>query len=70
MSSSNSPFLRIATLRGGRTNRKFTFYWNKENHYIYQEVSGFFSTSKEKMSLCASSWEMSYHACEMWVASR
>ncbi len=65
--TSTSEFKPIATLRGGRTKKPFKLYWNTENHHIYVERSGFFSTTKEKIGSFASSWEMAYHAAEAYI---
>lgn len=69
MPSSDSRFIRIATLVGGRTKKKYRLFWNRENHYVYQEVSGFFSSSMQKTELFASSESAAFHVAEMWAFS-
>lgn len=56
-----TEFKPLATLRGGRTKKSFKLFFNPENHCIYIEQSGFFSSSKVKTGAMASSWEMAYH---------
>ncbi|HVX91022.1 MAG TPA: hypothetical protein VHC20_05365 [Candidatus Paceibacterota bacterium] len=66
----SSEFKPLATLHGGRTKKKFKFFWNTENHHVYLEQSGFFGSSKVKTGAVASSWEMAYHAAEAYVFDR
>jgi hypothetical protein len=57
----------LGTIRGGRSKRPFKFFWHPKDHHVYVEKSGFFSSSKEKTGIYASSWEMAYHAAESYV---
>lgn len=62
-----TDFKPLATLRGGRTKKSFKFFWNQENHTVYIEQASFFSSSKVKTGIIASSWQMAYHAAEAYV---
>jgi hypothetical protein len=66
----SSEFKPLASLRGRRTKKVFKFFWHTENHCIYIEQSGFFSSSKARTGAMASSWEMAYHAAEAYVFDR
>lgn len=70
MTSSSTEFKPLATLKGGRTQRPYKFFWNTRTHSVYIEQSGFFSSSKVKTDIVASSWEMAYHAAEAYVYDR
>lgn len=60
----------LGTIRGRRSKKPYKFFWHSKDHHVYVEQMGFFSSSKVKTGLIASSWEMAYHAAESYVYDR
>jgi hypothetical protein len=69
-STMNDELKPLGTIRGGRSKKPFKFFWSPKDHHVYVEQSGFFSSSKAKTGMMASSWEMAYHAAEAHVYQR
>jgi len=66
----NDELKPLGTLRGRSSKKPYKFFWHPKDHHVYIEQAGFFSSSKVKTGLMASSWEMAYHAAESYVYDR